>query len=155
MTDADIPKFETIGDWRDSEALTGALLLPVDPDGRVLLQLRDYGTTRYPGRWGFFGGQVEAGETLRQAVVREFEEEAGVAIDPAAPQPLFRFMVPTSGTHLYLFQATLKLTPADIRLGEGAGFAFVGPEDFERLDLVEFVLAALRRWQAVQSGNVA
>ena len=113
MTDPDSDKFETVGPWKDDAPLPGAMLLPVDPEGRFLLQLRDYGTTRYPGRWGFFGGQVEAGETLRQAVVREFEEEAGIAIDPAAPRPLFRFTAPATGSHLYLFVAELDVKPAE------------------------------------------
>ena len=148
MTDPDEDKFETVGPWREGASLTGALLLPVDPDRRFLLQLRDYGTTRYPGRWGFFGGQVEAGETLRQAVVREFEEEAGIAIDPAAPRPLFRFTAPATGSHLYLFVAELDVKPADVTLGEGAGFAFVGLDDLDRIDIVDFAAEAIRRWAA-------
>jgi len=42
--------FQAIGVWRDDPPLTGALVIPVDRVGRVLLQLRDYNTTRYPGK---------------------------------------------------------------------------------------------------------
>ena len=44
------------------------------PDGTVLLGQRAAGTF-YPGYWEFPGGKVEAGETPRQALVRELREE--------------------------------------------------------------------------------
>ena len=139
--------FETLGEWRDEAPLTGALIIPVDGEGRVLLQLRDYNTTRYPGCWGFFGGKVEEGETLRSAAVREFEEEAGVTLDPAALIPRFRLTSPEARSHLYIFETSLDAAPADIRLGEGAGFAFVAPNDFPRLDLAVITETVLNAWR--------
>lgn len=44
----------------------------VDIDGRVLLIRRN-------GRWDLPKGKVEVGETLRQAAVREVQEETGLA----------------------------------------------------------------------------
>lgn len=46
------------------------------PDGRVLLVR----TTKWRGRWGVPGGKVEYGETLVDAVTREFEEEVGLRL---------------------------------------------------------------------------
>ena len=143
--------FETIGEWRDEAPLTGALIIPVDGKGRVLLQLRDYNTVRFPGKWGFFGGKVEEDETLRTAAVREFEEEAGVVLDPAALTPRFRMTSPEARSHLYFFETAITTAPADIRLGEGAGFAFVEPEDFGRLDLAVITEAVLKTWRAARS----
>ena len=139
--------FATIGDWRGDAPLTGALIIPVDKAGRVLLQLRDYNTSRYPGYWGFFGGKVEKGETLRTAAVREFQEEAGISLDPAALRPRFRMTSPEARSNLYLFETILDASPADIRLGEGAGFAFVAPDDFTRLDLAEITKTVLGAWR--------
>lgn len=48
--------------------------LATDPDGRVLLVFED-------GRWLLPGGEVEDGETLREALVREFREETGLTAD--------------------------------------------------------------------------
>ncbi len=141
-------EFETIGQWREDAPLTGALIIPVDASGRILLQLRDYNTERYPGQWGFFGGKVEAGETLVNAAVREFEEEAGVVIDSAVLTPRFRMASPEVGSHLYIFEANLDLSPEDIRLGEGAGFAFVEAKDFDRLDLALITETVLKAWLA-------
>lgn len=142
MSDA----FETIGDWRDGAPLTGALIIPVDGEGRVLLQLRDHNTPRYPGCWGFFGGQVEGGESLTEAAVREFAEETGVALAPAALIPRYRMTSAEVRSNLYIFEAAIGVSPADIRLGEGAGFAFVAPMDFPRLDLAHITKVVLAKW---------
>ena len=141
--------FRTIGDWRDDAPLTGALIIPVDQAGRVLLQLRDYNTSRYPGCWGFFGGKVEEGETLRSAAIKEFEEEAGIALAPDALIPRFRMTSPEVRSHLYIFETALEAAPADIRLGEGAGFAFVSPKDFARLDLALITEVVLNEWRGL------
>ena len=93
------------------------------------------------------GGKVEKGETLRTAAVREFQEEAGVSLDPAALRPRFRMTSPEARSNLYLFETILDASPADIRLGEGAGFAFVAPDDFTRLDLAEITKMVLDAWR--------
>lgn len=139
--------FQTIGDWRGDAPLIGALIIPVDAEGRVLLQLRDYNTTRYPGQWGFFGGKIEEGEDLVTAACREFLEEAGVALDPDALIPRFRMSSPEVESNLYIFEASVDLSPADIVLGEGAGFAFVAPADFARLDLALITELVLVEWR--------
>lgn len=46
------------------------------PDNRVLLAR----TTKWRGLWGVPGGKVDWGETLEQAVVREFREETGLTL---------------------------------------------------------------------------
>lgn len=56
----------------------------VGDDGRVLLGQRAPGTF-YPGYWEFPGGKVEAGETPRDALVRELEEELGIVADEVRP----------------------------------------------------------------------
>jgi 8-oxo-dGTP pyrophosphatase MutT (NUDIX family) len=62
-----------------------ARVLPVDREGRVLLQLArgllGRGADR---RLLTIGGGLEPGETLAEAAVREMREETGIALDPAA-----------------------------------------------------------------------
>lgn len=53
-------------------------------DGRILLGQRAPGTF-YPGYWEFPGGKVEPGETPRQALVRELQEELGIEVVTAHP----------------------------------------------------------------------
>ena len=138
--------FATLGEWRDDPPMVGALITPVDGEDRVLLQLRDYNTVRYTGCWGFFGGKVEEGESLGAAAVREFEEEAGLTLAPADLTPRFRMTSPETGSNLYIFEAAINAGPADIRLGEGAGFAFIGARHFGRLDLASITRTVLQAW---------
>ena len=51
-------------------------------DGRVLLARRNRGPAY--GVWTLPGGGGEAGETLIEALVREIDEETGMAIEPVA-----------------------------------------------------------------------
>jgi 8-oxo-dGTP diphosphatase len=54
------------------------------PDGSFLLGRRAPDTF-YPGYWEFPGGKVEAGETPRQALVRELREELEIEVLRATP----------------------------------------------------------------------
>ena len=60
-----------------------ARVLPVDADGRVLLQLGRELHRRSDRFWLTIGGGAERGETLAEAAAREMREEAGIGIDPA------------------------------------------------------------------------
>jgi 8-oxo-dGTP pyrophosphatase MutT (NUDIX family) len=61
-----------------------ARVLPVDREGRVLLQLAHGVRRRDDFHWLTIGGGVAHGETLAQAAAREMREEAGIVIAPAA-----------------------------------------------------------------------
>lgn len=67
---------------------SGALL---NGQGAVLLQER-----ADTGDWGFPGGYMEFGETFAQTLVREFKEDAGIAVEP---QRLLKMM--DSDTYTY------------------------------------------------------
>ncbi|OYW44118.1 MAG: hypothetical protein B7Z33_13340 [Sphingomonadales bacterium 12-68-11] len=57
-----------------------------DPAGRFLLQKALPGKA-HAGQWEFPGGKVDAGETPRAALIREINEELGLALDPEALEP--------------------------------------------------------------------
>jgi mutator protein MutT len=59
----------------------------VDRRGRVLIAQRPPGK-HLAGRWEFPGGKLEPGESAREGLRRELEEEIGVAIEQ--PRPLLR-----------------------------------------------------------------
>jgi 8-oxo-dGTP pyrophosphatase MutT (NUDIX family) len=92
-----------------------ARVLPVSPDGAVLL-LRDQDPA-HPGvlRWGSIGGAVDPGETLVEAVLRELREETGIvlAADDLTP-PFHRSTYEFSwdGTP-YVADATFYAVPLD------------------------------------------
>jgi len=60
-----------------------ARVLPVDPEGRVLLLHGWDPVRRNDPFWFTIGGAAEAGETLRAAAVRELREEVGIVVDEA------------------------------------------------------------------------
>lgn len=58
----------------------GVVAILQDPTGRYLLIRRGLNLVRAPGWWCFVGGEVEAGESHEQAVVREVREEVGLSV---------------------------------------------------------------------------
>lgn len=73
------------------------------PDGRILLGQRAPGSF-YPGYWEFPGGKVEAGETPRQALIRELREELGLEVDTAWPWISREHLYEHAHVHLHFFE---------------------------------------------------
>jgi 8-oxo-dGTP pyrophosphatase MutT (NUDIX family) len=70
-----MPLFSAV--WRRNTAR----VLPVDPEGRVLL-LRGWDPLRPRDRYWFtIGGAAHRGEPLRSAAVREMREEVGLVVE--------------------------------------------------------------------------
>jgi ADP-ribose pyrophosphatase YjhB (NUDIX family) len=73
------PKGSTMYVPRDPDADTrvkaGVGVIVVDAAGRILLERRSDN-----GMWGLPGGAIEAGESVRQATLREVQEETGLKI---------------------------------------------------------------------------
>ena len=59
----------------------GAIVVLLDKKGRTLLLLRPRQANWAPLKWGFPGGKIEAGETPRQAAIRETSEETQLDVE--------------------------------------------------------------------------
>lgn len=105
-------------------------LLATDAEGRVLLQLRDDRPgLAMAGQFAPFGGEVEPDETALAALCREIHEELGLCLDPEE----LTLWDETRGlvrddTALTFFTTAKPLCRAALRLGEGAGFAFLSAQ---------------------------
>lgn len=57
----------------------------VNRNNELLLTLRAKAKESWPGYWENTGGAAQAGETSREAAVRELREETGIAVRPQEP----------------------------------------------------------------------
>ena len=137
MTDV----FETLGPWDDIVPFKAAVVLLKDRYGRILLQLRDdFPNVKSGGKWGYFGGEIEDGETARDAAIRETTEEISIAIPSSAFRPFVRIISTSQKGHQhYVFICDHAIEPSEVKLTEGAGFAFVNAEQLEKFDLIPIV----------------
>jgi len=70
-------------------------LLACRPEGKV-----------YAGYWEFPGGKVEPGETVRQALVRELQEELGITATACSPWLTRRFTYPHATVRIHFWRVT-------------------------------------------------
>jgi 8-oxo-dGTP diphosphatase len=119
------------------------MLLIVTGSG-LLMHLRDDKPgIPNPGCWAGFGGAVEEGETVEQALHRELLEETGLEIKNAT------FLTSEvdhegDGREVSLFYVVGDYRPEDIDLREGAGVAVHSIEDLPGLKMSPFVRRAIR-----------
>ncbi|NRQ38008.1 NUDIX domain-containing protein [Nonomuraea sp. NN258] len=70
-----------------------------DARGRVFMTRRGPAARNERGSWEFPGGMVAFGETLHDAVRREFVEEYGMRVEPYRLLDLFDHILPDEGQH--------------------------------------------------------
>lgn len=75
----------------------GAII--VADDGRLFLAQRGEKARNERGLWEFPGGSVEFGETMREALIREIQEEYGVTIDIVELLTVTDHILPNEGQH--------------------------------------------------------
>lgn len=120
-----------------------AMLLVVTDDGRLLLHHRDDKPgIAHPGCWAGFGGAVEDGESVEEALRREVEEETGVVVTDA------RLLVETvdaegDGRLVSLYYTVGGIRPDQIDLREGAGVGVHSLADLDTLPVSPFVRRAI------------
>jgi 8-oxo-dGTP diphosphatase len=73
----------------------------IDPDGRVLIAQRPPDKAM-AGLWEFPGGKWEPGETPEQALIRELDEELGVAVKEPCLAPFTFASHAYAGFHLLM-----------------------------------------------------
>ena len=67
------------------EEATGAIVVIIDSDDKALILLRPKEASWAPGKWGYPGGKIEAGETPLETAVRETKEETQLIVKNLRP----------------------------------------------------------------------
>ncbi len=116
--------------------MTQPLAAPIDvavgilmkPDGDILFGQRPPGKP-YAGYWEFPGGKVEAGESIADALKREFLEELGVEILSAEPWCGVEHVYPHAHVRLHFYiSREWRGEPQSL---EGQAFAWQGKVQLE------------------------
>src|SRR5256714_2508725 len=121
----------------------------VDPDGRILLQLRDDDPAiMFPGHWGITGGAGHADETPEQTARREVREETGLTLGKLEPFKAYYFPSDAAGNgkkraaskasaeyELYLYHAPCVTPAEEMVCGEGRGLRFFAPHELPVIDI--------------------
>ena len=112
-----------------------AMVLLFDPQGRLLVYLRDNKPDiPFPNHWDFFGGHVEEGETPEEALVREVKEELGIEL---RHWNFFRRYECTEGDAYpnikYLYWARIDKTAEELTLHEGQRLLSITPDERRHL----------------------
>lgn len=140
-----LPGYPLFGQRRDHGGYRGALVIPEDKDGRVLLQQRDdIPGIVAPGLWGLFGGEIEGDETPPEAAAREMEEETGISAHADQFHPYIA-VVSSFAPHglLYVHRLAATFPTSEVRVLEGSGFAFCTPRQARGLDLIPYLREVL------------
>jgi 8-oxo-dGTP diphosphatase len=118
---------------------------------RLLVTLRDdFDWIPWPNHWDFVGGLREPGETPRETLLREAQEEVG--LDLSGAEWLWEWTYPSStNPSRVIWFFVLRLSAGaerDIVFGdEGQGWQLVAPEEFLVMPrAVTPLQASLRRW---------
>ena len=122
-----------------------SLFIPVNKDGKVLLQHRDTSTDIKPGMWAFFGGHIELGETPEAALRREVKEELGIDPESLRFFKKTEHVEPWGNTESHFFTADIPYTAEFLKANqnEGDDLGFFSREEHSGMNMAEGDLAVL------------
>ncbi|MBQ5335262.1 MAG: NUDIX hydrolase [Oscillospiraceae bacterium] len=106
-------------------------ILTLRPDGRLLITRRAPQKS-YAGRWEISGGCVQAGESLRQAAVRELWEETGILCGTAQLEPRGYHRGRNVHFCYFLLRRDVPLSALRMQRGETDAAEFVTPAEFRK-----------------------
>ena len=106
----------------------------VDSDGRVLIAQRPDGK-QLAGQWEFPGGKVEAGETPETALIRELQEELGIAVKQACLAPFVFASHTYESFHLLMPLYLIRRWEGEPEAREHKALKWVRPNDMRNYEM--------------------
>ncbi|MCT6775192.1 NUDIX domain-containing protein [Streptomyces sp. CS7] len=128
----------------------GAVAIITNRRCELLLHLRDdLPTIAWPAHWSVLGGGCNPGEDPATAIVRELDEEAGLAVRNLTE--LFRIRDEHgSGQLITFFAADWDGDETGLPLSEGAKLQFFAPEHLDILTIPPFIRDGIHRYLATR-----
>jgi 8-oxo-dGTP diphosphatase len=102
----------------------------IDVDGRVLLAERPPGK-HLAGTWEFPGGKVQDGETPEAALIRELDEELGIAVHESCLAPFTFASHSYENFHLLMPLYVCRKWNGIVSAREGQRLKWVRPAQFD------------------------
>jgi len=90
----------------------------VDSNKNVLVTLRDPNKEEYPNKWENTGGSALAGESSKQAAVRELHEETGIIAAEDELSLLGTYKEPSAFIDIYLLRRDISISQLTMQEGE-------------------------------------
>jgi 8-oxo-dGTP diphosphatase len=106
----------------------------IDADGRVLLAQRPEGKSM-AGLWEFPGGKVEQGERPEQTLIRELNEELGIAVKEDCLAPFAFASHGYERFHLLMPLYLCRRWEGIVAPQEGQNLAWVRPKDMPAYEM--------------------
>jgi 8-oxo-dGTP diphosphatase len=133
-----------------------ATLIVENPRGQILLYLRDdKPSIPFPHHWDLFGGHVEPGETVEEALVREVREELDLELEAFT---FFRRYECLEGDAFpnvkHVFTARIDRSCDSLTLREGERLAWFDPREIPDLRIANILKGILLDFLA-QRGRFA
>jgi len=105
----------------------------VDSDKNVLVTLRDPTKEEYPNKWENTGGSALAGETSRQAAVRELREETGIIAAEDELSFLGTCQEHSAFVDIYLLRRNIPISQLTMQEGETVDAKWVSIEQLDAM----------------------
>lgn len=131
----------------DNNGVMNGVIGVIRRDGKYLIIQRS-ASVRVPHAWCFPGGEIEKGESLEVALVREMQEELNIDVTPG--ELLMTMRRPERNLVLYCVAATMNGSEPTPNPAEVAQCHWLAPPEIETIDhLLPGTMDIIRRVEAL------
>ena len=109
----------------------------VEKDGKVLLLKRAPHEIAFPNQYTLPGGKFERGSTLKETLVREFEEEANIKVNEPITYISERTFVRPDKISVVALMFRCKYVSGEVKISKDfTDYIWAGKEDLDKLDVI-------------------
>lgn len=119
----------------------------IQKDQKIFATQRGYG--EFKDGWEFPGGKMEAGETPRQALVREIKEELDTEIEVGELVDIVEYDYPQFHLTMHCFLCTIK--SGELVLKEHEAAKWLAPEELDSVDWLPADLGLIEKLKCQMS----